>query len=406
MLRLDDTDTERSKEEYAEIIKENLTWLGLEWDIIARQSERLERYEEVKQKLIADGRMYPCYESAEDLDMKRKVLIGRGLPPIYDRAALDLSDDVKQKLEADGTTPHWRFKLDETSTIQWNDLIKGPTRFEAKNLSDPVLIRANGAPTYMLPSTIDDIDFDISHVVRGEDHVSNTAIQIQIFEAIGGKVPEFAHHSLMKSKGGKISKREGGFDVGAIRDNGIEAMAINSFLARLGTSDPIEPRLNLDEIVDNFDLSRFTKGSAIYDFIELERMNPKILHIFSYTDVKNREEMQDIDEEFFNSVQPNLTHLSEIQEWHQICKDELAPVIDDADFTASASKLLPEGEWDENTWGEWINKVKEATGKKGKELFMPIRKALTARDNGPELKHILPLIGSAKTTARLNGQKA
>lgn len=405
MLRLDDTDTERSTEAFAESIQNDLKWLGLNWDFMARQSERQKRYDEVIAKLVKDGRLYPCYETAEELEIKRKVLIGRGLPPIYDRAALKLSDAEKKKHETAGNLPHWRFKLDDDTAIEWDDLIKGHMHFESKNLSDPVLIRANGTPTYLMPSAIDDVDFNITHIVRGEDHVSNTAIQIQIFDAIGGKMPTFAHHSLMKGKEGKISKREGGFDIASLRDEGIEPLAITSFLARLGTSDPIEPRTSLKELADNFDLSHFGKASAIYEFAELERMNPKILHMLSYNDVKNRKELTGIDEEFWLHVRANLTRIREVKEWWAICKEKVKPIIDDAKFTKEASELLPSGKWDENTWQAWTNIVKEKTGRKGKDLFMPIRKALTARDNGPELKQILPLIGYDKAVARLNGEE-
>jgi len=406
MLRLDDTDTERSREEYAQAIQADLKWLGLDWDIFSRQSTRTERYEEIKKKLIADGRLYPCYETAEELDIKRKVLIGRGLPPIYDRAALSLSESDRAKLEEQGIQPHWRFKLDETKSIEWDDLIKGTTRFEAKNLSDPVLIRANGTPTYMLPSAIDDMDFGITHIVRGEDHVSNTAVQIQIFEAIGAKTPKFAHHSLMKGKEGKISKRAGGFDVASLKEQGIEPLAITSFMARLGTSEPVEPRTSLDDIANNFDLSKFGKSAAIYDFPELERMNPKVLHITSYDAIKHRDEIQGVDEEFWLSVRANVSKLSDVKDWWEICKQQVTPIIDDVEFTSAASELLPEGQWDDETWNQWLNKVKETSGKKGKELFMPIRKALTAREHGPELKHILPLIGRERAIARLKGEAA
>lgn len=405
MLRLDDTDTERSTEAFATAIQEDLKWLGLNWDSMARQSDRLARYEEIKHKLVADGRLYPCYETAEELDMKRKLLVGRGLPPMYDRAALQLTDAQKKAFEAQGIKPHWRFKMADT-TIAWDDQIKGTTTFEGKNLSDPVLIRANGTPTYLLPSAIDDMDFGVTHIIRGEDHVTNTAIQIQLFEAIGGKVPVFAHNALMKAKEGKISKREGGFEIASLRSDGIEVMTILSFLARLGTSDPIEPRTSMQELLDNFDITRFSKNAAIYEEVELERLNPKVLHKFTYADVKNRPELAGIDEEFFTSVQPNLTHLHEIRQWWEICKEKLTPVIEDAGFTQQASQLLPSGTWDQNTWGIWINEVKNATGRKGKDLFMPIRKALTARDNGPELKDILPLIGNEKAVARLNGKAA
>lgn len=323
--------------------------------------------------------------------------------------ALKLSNKERQTFEDKGIQPHWRFKLDVNKVIEWDDLVKGKQHFEAKNLSDPVLIRANGTPTYMLPSAIDDMDYSISHVVRGEDHVTNTAIQIQLFEAIGSHIPRFAHHSLMKSKGGKISKREGGFDIGALRKEGIEPMAITSFLARLGTSQPIEPRASIDQLVDHFDISTFSRASAIYDYDELERINAKILHLLSFNDVKDRLltlGLTKLDEPFWESVKPNLRRFGEITEWWEICKETITPVVEDLDFLQTASKLLPDGQWDENTWGKLVEDVKKETGRKGKELFMPLRKALTARESGPELKQLLPLIGSEKAHARLNGEAA
>jgi len=406
MLRLDDTDIERSREEYSIQIQQDLKWLGLDWDIFARQSERINRYEEIKQILVKQGRMYPCYETPEEIEIKRKIQLGRGLPPIYDRAALKLTEAEKAKFQSEGRKPHWRFKLDETATIAWQDLIRGEIRFEAKNLSDPVLIRESGAPTYMLPSSVDDIDFAISNIVRGEDHITNTAIQIQIFEALGAKLPQFAHTSLIKNKSGKISKREGGYDIVSLNHDGIEAMAINSLLARIGTSEPIEPRTNMQELIDGFHISTMSKGAAIYDPEELNRLNAKILHITSYKQIKDRPDMQGVDEEFWLSVRANLTKLKDIGQWRNICREKLSPVIDDQDYTVTACTLLPEGKWDSNTWDEWIKKVKENTGRKGKDLFMPLRKALTARETGPELKDILPLIGRERAVARLNGKAA
>lgn len=401
MLRLDDTDTQRSTEAYARGLEEDLKWLGLEWDIFARQSDRMDRYNEIKTKLVKDGRLYPCYETAQELDIKRKMQLNRGLPPIYDRAALNLTDEQIKQFEAEGRTPHWRFKLDESGTIEWNDLVKGHVKFEAHNLSDPILIRENGEPTYMLPSAIDDMDFNISHVVRGEDHVTNTAIQIQLFRAIGSHMPEFVHLALIKGKEGKISKREGGFDIKALREEGIEPMAICSFIARLGTSEPTVPTAHLTELVDAFHLEKFSRTAAIYEFAELERMNSKILHILPYSEVKARPEMKNIDEEFWVAVRPNLTRLSEIQEWWEICHGNIVPIIEDAQFLSDAAKILPSGNWDENTWSQWIEKIKQITPRKGKELFMPLRKALTARESGPELKYVLPLIGREKVISRL-----
>lgn len=405
MLRLDDTDTERSKAEYAEQIQKDLQWLGLEWDQFARQSERMDRYEEVKRELIKLGRVYPCYETQEELEIKRKMQLGRGLPPVYDRAALKLTDDQKAKFEAEGRKAHWRFKMDEAATIEWNDLVKGSTKFEAKNISDPVIIRENGAPTYMLPSTVDDIDFKISHVVRGEDHVTNTAIQIQIFEALGAKVPVFAHTSLLKSKEGKLSKRVGGFDIGALREEGIQPMAITSLLARLGTSDSVELRGNIGELVQHFDISRFTKTAANYDVEDVRRLNTKLIHAMDFDTVKDKLP-SGADEQFWLSVRGNIESIEDVREWWNICREPLTPDIEDASFTAEASALLPEGEWTVQTWNEWIDAVKTKTGRKGKQLFMPLRKALTAREHGPELQYILPLIGREKAVARLAGKAA
>ncbi|MDB2415416.1 glutamate--tRNA ligase [Rickettsiales bacterium] len=403
MLRLDDTDKERSKTEYADQIKKDLQWLGLNWDLTAKQSDRFDRYNQIKQKLIDDGRLYPCYETEEELDVMRKMLLGRGLPPIYDRGALKLSDEQKKQYESEGRSAHWRFKLDDSKPIEWNDLVKGPQKFDPANLSDPILIRQNGLYTYMLPSAIDDMDFNISHVVRGEDHVSNTAIQIQLFEAIGDHMPIFAHHSLMKSKDGKISKREGGFDVGSLKESGIEPMAITSLMARLGTSDPVEPRSSIEEIIENFDLSKFSRAAAIYDVSELERVNAKIVHMLEYDQIKSRDSMSGIDENFWNSVKYNIGNINEIQAWKEICLDELSPIVakENEDFLKEAADLLPQGEWNVETWSKWIEKIKEKTGRKGKDLFMPLRLALTAQEHGPELKNILPLIGRQKTLQRL-----
>ncbi len=409
MLRLDDTDLERSKKEYADAIEEDLAWLGLNVDLKAKQSERLSRYEEVKQQLIDAGRLYPCFETPEEIEIKRKMLLSRGKPPIYDRSALSLTEDQKQTFIDQGKPVHWRFKLDEKAVIEWDDLVKGNIRFEAKNLSDPVLIRADGSPTYMLPSAIDDMDFAISHVVRGEDHVSNTAIQIQLFEALGSHIPTFAHHSLMKGKDGKISKRKGGFSIQDLRhEDHIEPMAILSMLARLGTSEPIEIRHTLQEILDHFDITTFTKNTAIYEVEDLKKLNTKLIHELSFDQVKDRTELNNIDETFWLSVRGNIDTLADIQTWRKICQDSLDPIIDsqDKEFTQKASQLLPETPWNEETWTIWVNTLKDNTDRKGKSLFMPLRKALTAQDHGPELKYVLPLIGREKAIARLNGTHA
>lgn len=407
MLRLDDTDHDRSTEAFASSIQQDLGWMGFHWDIVSKQSDRLARYDAIKQQLLAQGRLYPCYETPEEIEIKRKMQLSRGKPPIYDRAALSLTDTQRAELKAQGRPEHWRFKLDETATIRWKDMIKGDTTFKAEHLSDPVIIRANGAPTYMLPSVIDDMDFHISHIIRGEDHVSNTAIQIQMFEALGAPIPTFGHHSLMKSKDGKISKRTGGFDIAYLRDEEhIEALTIACLMARLGTSEPVEARSSLEELIEHFDLSKFTKTAAIYDAEELDRLNSKVLRILPYASIKNRPEMAGIDEAFWLSVRHNLKRLPDIRLWHTICKESLTPIIENPAFTAQAGTLLPSGEWNEQTWDIWIEAIKAATDQKGKALFMPLRKALTACESGPELKYMLPLIGPEKVLRRLNGHTA
>lgn len=394
MLRIDDTDLERSEDRYREAAFEDMKWLGLEWDVSVRQIERIARYEEAKQKLIQDGRLYPCYETQEELEIKRKIALSQGKPPIYDRAAL-------KNAPIAGKKPHWRFLLNHEE-IKWHDIIRGDTSFHGRNLSDPILIREDGSMTYILSSVVDDIDFEISHIIRGEDHVTNTAIQIQIFEALGGKSPEFAHLALLKTKESGISKRDGGFDIISLRESGIEAMAITSLLAHLGSSHAIEPYNSLEELVRQFDISAFGRSLANYDEEDLLRLNKKLLHIMPY----NSARLDNIDENFWNDVKGNLNKFDEIKDWWRICNDAISPIADDHDFLMQSAKLLPDGNWDDKTWNEWVARIKDITGRKGKELFMPIRKALTAQEQGPELHKLLPLIGRDKVIKRLKGEVA
>ena len=405
LLRIDDTDLERSKKEYEEDIEAALIWLGMPWQEKARQSDRFPRYNELIEKLKADGRLYPCYETADELALKRKTQLSRGLPPIYDRAALKLSAEQKAKLTAEGRAPHWRFKM-EHKAIQWNDIVRGPVHFEGKDVSDPVLIREDGTPLYHLCSVIDDIDYEMTHIVRGEDHVSNTAMHIQMFEALGAKPPQFAHLPMISDiEGGKLSKRLGSLSVKDLRENeGLEAMAICSLLARLGSSDPIEPFTSMDQLVEHFDISKFSKGAPKFDMEELLRLNSKIVHQMSYDDAKVRLAnmgLQDVNEEFWLAVRPNLTKLADIKEWWQVANGPVTPVIADRDFAATAETLLPPEPWSANTWKEWTEAVKAKTGRKGKDLFMPLRQAITGMEHGPELGVLLPLIGAEKTRKRL-----
>lgn len=410
LLRIDDTDQDRSKIEYEEEIEAGLTWLGLTWDEKANQQHRRDRYHEKIEELKQSGRLYACYETPEELSLKRKSQLSRGKPPIYDRAALELTDEQKQKYEDEGRSPHWRFKM-EHAPIEWTDHIRGEVKFNGADLSDPVVIREDGSPLYHLCSVIDDVDFEITHVVRGEDHVSNTATHVQMFEALGAKPPEFAHLPLISdSEGGKLSKRLGSLSIKDLREvEGLEPMSVNSLMARLGTSDPIEAFTNIDLLVESFDFGKFSRGTPKFDPDELLRLNAKILHETALADVQDHLQdmgLNEVDETFWNAVRPNLEKLSDMKDWWHVAKGPVEPVIEDPDFIAEAAALLPDAPWDENTWSEWTDRVKDKTGRKGKQLFMPLRLALTGMHHGPELASLLVLIGPEKAQERLGHKKA
>lgn len=401
ILRIDDTDKERSKSEFTEAIIEDLTWLGLSWDRIEYQSNRLNQYEQLKQQLINMGRLYPCYETIEELEVKKKLMLGRNLPPIYDRAALKLTAQQKEDLEARGIKPHWRFLINEED-ISWQDGVKGLITFKAANISDPVLIRADGSMTYTLATICDDCDFGITDIIRGEDHVTNSAIHAQIFKALDRPVPNFSHLSLLKSKEGEISKRLGGFDIKSLRSADIEPMAICSFLAKIGTSDPVEAHDNLEKLIAEFDIHKFSKSPVTYNLDELERINTKLVHNLSFEQVKPRLQHLEIDNHFWDAVKGNLHTVHEVEMWLKICNTQIsqAPATD-KDFLREAAEVLPNEPFNENTWEQWVTAIKAKTGRSGKALFMPLRQALTGMEHGPELKHILPLIGRAKAIQRL-----
>lgn len=405
MLRIDDTDLVRSKEENVEDIMAGLKWLGLDWDSFARQRDRAADYDRAIQKLKDSGRLYPCYETEEELGLKRKALLAQGKPPIYDRAALELTDAQKQKFAAEGRSPHWRFKL-EHKPIIWQDLVRGHVEFHGKDMTDPVLIREDGRPLYHICSVIDDIDFGITHIVRGEDHVSNTASHVQMFEALGATPPQFAHVTLLGDmEGKKLSKRKGSFGLASLREEvGLEPMAIISLMARIGTSDPIEPLFTIDEAIESFDFSKFSRNLPKFDEEELYRLNAKILHKLEFAQVKDRLAalgMGDVDEAFWLAVRPNLELLADIKDWWQVAKGPVTPVIEDAEFTKIAADLLPEGPWDNKTWEQWVAAIKAKTDRKGKALFMPLRLSITGQEHGPELGALLPLIGRQRVLERL-----
>lgn len=402
MLRIDDTDKERSKPEYEAAIRDALKWLGLNWKEEARQSARFERYREVTAKLIEDGLIYPCFETPEELELMRKSLLAKGLPPIYDRRALSLSEAQIAAYRAEGRKPHYRFKL-TAGDIVWDDMVRGRCHYRAENLSDPVVIREDGSYLYHLPSVIDDIDFSITHIVRGEDHVTNTASQIRMFEAVGSAVPVFAHLPLLTGKEGKLSKRLGSIGVADLRAEGIEAMAICSYLAKLGTSEAIEPYADLRTLAESLDFDKLGRAQPKFCEQDLQHFNTRLVRSLDYQTIRNR---VDVDEAFWNAVRGNLTVLKDIEVWQAICQKPVMPVIEDKSLTNAAAALLPPEPWDEETFKNWIEQIKQQTGRKGKDLFHPLRKAITAMENGPELKFLLPLIGRERVYRRLSGQNA
>lgn len=404
LLRLDDTDTERSREEYATGIRADLGWLGLIPDGEVRQSDRFDIYEASFIRLRASGHVYPCYETSQELDLKRKVQLGRGLPPVYDRAALALTPDQIAAYEAEGREPHWRFRLDHDRAIEWTDLIRGPQHFEAKLLSDPVIRRADGSWLYMLPSVIDDIDMSVTHVVRGEDHVSNTASQIQMFEALGASPPAFAHEALLVGAEGKLSKRLGSLGVASFREQGIESIALLALLARIGTSDPVEPVTEVAPLIGGFDFARFGRAPARFDDQELALVNQKILHQTGFAAVQDRLP-GDMTEAAWAAIRPNIATMADVPDWWKIITgpiDEAPVAAEDLPFVVQAAEMLAALPFDEGIWKAWTGALKDATGRKGRSLFLPLRLALTGLEHGPDMAALLPLIGREGALERLS----
>ena len=403
LLRLDDTDLERSRPEYAESIKADLKWLGLHWDGEEKQSDRFALYEEKFEALKAAGHVYPAYETSQELDLRRKVLLGRGLPPVYDRTALSLTPDQIASYEAEGRKPHWRFKLNHDQPIAWTDLIRGEQRFDPKLLSDPVIRRADGSWLYMLPSVIDDIAMGVTHVLRGEDHVSNTATQIQMFTALGAPLPAFAHEALLTGSEGKLSKRLGSLGVAHFREIGLEPMAIASLLARLGSSMPVEPFTSPEPLIDSFDFAHFGRAPARFDEAELATLNQKIVHLLPYAAVADRLP-KGMDEAAWEVIRPNLETVAGVADWWRIVTgpiDTPTPAEEDRDFLALAHAALSEATFDAAVWRTLTEALKAETGRKGKALFLPLRRALTGMDHGPDMGQMLPLIGKKEALTRL-----
>lgn len=408
ILRTDDIDRHRSRSEHEEAIRQDLRWLGLLWDRKVNQSSRNSQYQAAAERLRADKRLYACYETPEELECKRRRQLSRGAPPVYDRAGLKLTVAERLALEAEGRKPHWRFKL-VGREVTWEDNVRGTCRHDVALLSDPVLIRADETMLYILPSVVDDMELGISHVIRGEDHVNSTAAQIQLFTALGGEPPSFAHLPLLTDVTGQVlSKRLGSLAVADLRGEGIEVMALNSLLAKLGTSDPIALRQSLDELVDEFDLKKFGRATAKFDPWELDHLNARLLHDMPFPDARIRLDQLgiDADEEFWLAVRANLGQMNEAREWWRICREVVAPHIEDGDFVRMAAALLPPEPWTEKTWRGWTLALQRASGRKGRELFYPLRLALTGRRDGPGLHMLLPVIGRQRALARLSGEAA
>jgi glutamyl-tRNA synthetase len=401
VLRYDDTDRERSTEAFAQGIAEDLDWLGIKPDRVERQSARFDRYEAAAERLKSAERLYPAYETPDELERRRKRQLARHEPPIYDRAALKLTPEDRAKLEAEGRMPHWRFKLDRR-VVEWTDLIRGAQHIDTGSLSDLVLVREDGTWLYTLPSVVDDIDFGITHVIRGEDHVVNAAVQIEIFQALGAPPPDFAHHSLLIGADGKgLSKRLGSLSIAGLREQGLEAMAVVSHAALLGTSESIHPCADYRELIESFDLAKLSRAPARFDEAELKHLNARLLHMLPWEAVKDRLDFGS--EEFWLAVRGNIEKLSDANTWYEVVAGGVKPAVadDEREFVATSARLLPAEPWDRSTWKTWTESLKEATGRKGKALFMPLRLALTGLDHGPELAALLPLIGRERVALRL-----
>jgi glutamyl-tRNA synthetase len=418
LLRLDDTDVVRSTAEFEQAIRDDLAWLGLTWNEEARQQDRVALYQQTADKLKAAGALYPCFETEDELDRRRKRQLAMHRPPIYDRAALKLSEDEVAAKIAAGEKPHWRFRLPNTSEgrgldpqptlISWNDLIRGDQTVDLGSLSDPVLIREDGTFLYTFTSVVDDIDFAITHIVRGEDHVTNTGVQLAIFEAAGATPPEFGHHSLLVGADGQaLSKRLGALSVQSFRNDGLEPMAVLCHAALVGTSDAIEPLTSRDALAAKLDFAKISTAPGRFDLAELKTLNGKLLHMLEYADVADRLRAMGIEggEDFWNAVRGNLDVLADARLWWSVVASEIEPVIEDRDIAAAAAAVLPAEPWGDGTWSAWTKAITSATGAKGRALFHPLRLALTGRESGPELKALLPLMGRKRVVARLEGQR-
>ncbi|MCJ2113058.1 glutamate--tRNA ligase [Methylobacterium sp. E-025] len=410
LLRLDDTDRERSTEAFAEAIETDLAWLGIVPDLRARQSDRTAIYDAAADRLKALGRLYPCYETSEELERRRKRQLGRGLPPIYDRAALALTANERAAMEAEGRIPHWRFKL-EPRVVAWDDLVRGEAHVDCASLSDPVLVRADGSYLYTLPSVVDDADLGVTHVIRGEDHVTNTGVQVQIFEALAATLPIFGHHNLLTTADGEgLSKRLGHLSLRSLREAGYEPAAVRSLAVLTGSAEAVRAVATLDELAGLVDLAHISRAPAKFDPHELDGLNARILHAMPFADAAERLDALGIPaaaaEPLWLAVRANLHRIDEVRDWWGVVAGPVTPVIADAAVTAAALDTLPPEPYGPETWKAWTTTIRERTGAKGKALFMPLRLALTGLEHGPDLAGLLPLIGWDRTGRRLAGETA
>jgi glutamyl-tRNA synthetase len=403
VLRYDDTDRARSTAEFAAAIAEDLRWLGIVPDEVARQSERFARYDAAAERLRARGLLYPCFETEDELEYRRRRQLAQRRAPVYDRAALKLSAEDRARLEAEGRKPYWRFKLDHR-VVTWRDGVRGAQRIDCASLSDPVLIRADGSYLYTLPSVVDDIEFAVTDVIRGEDHVTNTAVQIQLFEALGAAAPRFAHHNLLTLPSGEgLSKRLGHLSLGALREDGFEPAAVAALAVLIGTSHAVEPVAGLGDLMNRVDLTDVSQSAAKFDPAELRSLNARTLHLLPFEAVAARLEALGVGggAAFWAAVRPNLGLFNEVSTWWDVVIGEATFATDDPVLVHAAAAHLPPEPWDGDTWGRWTKAVAVATGKKGRALYHPLRLALTGREQGPELKLLLPLLGRARALRRL-----
>jgi glutamyl-tRNA synthetase len=408
LLRLDDTDRERSKPEFERAIIEDLAWLGVEPHETLRQADRLDRYACAATALKAKALIYPCYETAEELDRRRKRQLQRGLPPVYDRAALRLAPQDRARLEAEGRHPHWRFKLSGRE-VSWQDGVRGPCHIDTASISDPVLIREDGQPLYTFTSVVDDVELAVTDVIRGEDHVTNTAVQLEIFAALGAKAPAFAHHNLLTTASGEgLSKRLGHLSLRGLREAGIEPMAVASLAVLTGTSEALQPVAMMRELAELFSLDKVSRASAKFDEHELQALNAKWLHAAPYAKVAGRLSAEGVGggEGFWLAVRGNCAKLADAAEWWRIVSTPMRPMIEESDraFLGEARAALPPQSFDEGTWRAWTSALRKKTGRTGRVLFMPLRLALTGLDHGPDMSHLLPFIPRERALKRLEGE--